>query len=158
MSQCGKDRADSHACANLHKLLHKSGYTLPVRISTCTTPVRLAKRGSSKKAMVQFPILKLSDWARCILRHGGQFLLGGQSLAAQDSFGRTLELFWERYRRIEPSHPFFKSNHDWRRSLPYALHGDEGRGAGKKPIMVLGAQPLVTSPDMSQSNIKGCLG
>ena len=159
MAGCGKGRDDSHVCRNLHNLLHKSGRTVPVKISTVTTPVRVGKRGSSKKALVQFPILKLSEWCRCIFKRGGYFLLAGQNLDATHQFGQTLEEFWRRFKAIEPHHTFFSSTEerDWRISIPYALHGDEGRGYGKKPIMIVSAQPLITSPDMSSANQSGRL-
>ena len=159
MANCGKGRDDSHACKNLHRLLHNSGHTIPVKISTVTTPVRLRKRGSSKKALVQFPLLKLSDWCQCIFKRGGQFLLAGQTLDAAYEFGQTLEEFWRRFKGIEPQHTFFSSieEREWRFCIPYALHGDEGRGAGKRPIMILSAQPFITTPDMSSANQSGCL-
>lgn len=86
---------------------------------------------------------------------GGNFLLGGLSLDDVDSFGDTLEVFWGRYKALEPD---FEVPGNPRYVIPYALHGDEGRGKGKKPIMVLGMQPLITSHDMSTSNLGGLLG
>ena len=155
MAQCGKTRCDSHACKNLHRLLHSRGYTVPVNITTVTTPVRLVKRGVTKKCISQYPVLRLSDWCRCIFQTGGQFLLAGLTL--QDDFGQTLRLFWQRYQQIEAEHPFFKQHCDaeWEHCIPYLIHGDEGRGAGKKPVMVISAQPLITSPDMSEANQRG---
>ena len=152
MAQCGKHRTDFHACQRLHALLHKSGYTIPVKITTVTTPVRLSKRGSSKKAQVQYPILQLSDWVKCIFKLGGEFLLGGYNLERADEFGETLQSFWHRFRCVQPDLPFYNENHDWRFCIPFCLHGDEGRGAGKKPIMIVSAQPLITLPDMSDCN------
>ena len=152
MAQCAKHRSDSHACKNLHNLLHRSGYAIPVRISTVRSPVRLGKRGSSKKVMVQFPVLQLSDWCREIFKLGGQFLLGGWTLDWALAFGDTLQTFWRRFRCLEPDLPFYNEDHDWRYCIPYALHGDEGRGAGKRPIMIVSAQPLITMPDMTDSN------
>ena len=158
MAGCGKHRNDSHACANLHKLLHRSGHMLPVKFSFASTPVRLAVRGSSKKALVRFPLLKLSDWCHTIFRNGGQFLLGGQTLDHATEFSHTLRLFWKRFKCVEPQLPFYEDpDNDWGYCIPVALHGDEGRGSGKKPVMVLSAQPLIVSKDMSTSNLKGLL-
>ena len=155
MAQCGKHRSDSHACKNLHALLHRSGYTIPVKVTTVTAPVRLSKRGSSKKAKIQYPVLQLSDWCRCIFKLGGHFLMGGWNLDQADAFGETLQLFWRRFQCYHPDLPFYAESHDWKYCIPFALHGDEGRGAGKKPIMVISAQPMITLPDMSDANSGG---
>ena len=156
MSQCGRDRQDSHACQNLLNLLHKKGHSIPVPLAAVTTPVRWAKRGSSKKAMIQYPILKLSDWCAKIFQAGGNFLLGGLNLDSAEQFGETLQLFWHRFRVMEPNLPFYqREDHDWRYCLPFALHGDEGRSLGKRPVMIIAAQPLIACPDMSESNLKG---
>ena len=158
MAACGKGRSDSHACENLHNLLHKSGHMLRVKFSFVSTPIRLAVRGSSQKAMVRFPVLKLTDWCRTIFGMGGHFLLGGLSLDHAEMFGATLQQFWNQFKAVEPNLPFFQEpGHDLKYCIPYALHGDEGRGSGKKPIMVVSAQPLIVSPDMSTSNLKGLL-
>ena len=71
-----------------------------------------------------------------------------------DSFSNTLELFWNRFLAAHPGFEFVGSPG---LAIPYCLHGDEGRGKGKKPIMVLSLQPLVVSPDMSTSNLSGYL-
>ena len=158
MAGCGKGRSDSHACENLHNLLHKSGHMLRVKFTFVSTPVRLAVRGTSKKAMVRFPLLTLTNWCHNIFGSGGHFLLGGLSLDAASVFGDTLQLFWSRYKMVEPNLPFFQEpGHDLSYCIPYALHGDEGRGAGRTPVMVVSAQPLIVAPDMSVSNLKGLL-
>ena len=158
MAKCAKHRNDSHACKNLHKLLHRSGHQLRVRFSFVGTPVRLAPRGVTKKALVKFPLLKLSDWCQTIFSKGGHCLLGRQSLDHATQFANTLRLFWSRFKMVEPQLPFFSEpEHNWDFSIPFMLHGDEGRGSAKKPVMVLSAQPMITSPDMSTSNLKGSL-
>ena len=156
MAACGKTRTDSHCCRNLHRLIHRTSKTVAVNISTVTAPVRLSKRGKKKKsAMVQYPILRVSDWARCIFNLGGHFFLGGQNMDSLEAFGDTLELFWSRYSKIDPDLPFFRDSYDWRFAIPYCLHGDEGRGANKRPVMVISFQPLITSADMKTSNMSG---
>ena len=137
MAACGKDRSDSNACRNLQKLLHKSGYSVRVKLSTITTPVRMIKRGCSKTAMVQFPILKLSDWCHRIFRLGGHFWLAGQTLDSAHSFGQTLgqtlHQFWERFRIAEPNLPFWDLDYDWRYCLPYFYPWRRGKGLCKAP-------------------------
>ena len=129
-----------------------------MKFSAVTTPVRLSKRGSSKKGMVQFPILQLSDWCASIFQLGGHFLLGGWDLDRAEDFGEVLQVFWHRFRCHQPDLPFYKESHDWRYCIPFALHGDEGRGAGKRPVMVCSAQPMITLADMSDANGGGLHG
>ena len=66
------------------------------------------------------------------------------------------------YQHIEPSLELFQETWEWQQDpswrqfvIPYAVHGDEGRGKLRKPIMVLSVQPLLTSE--LHSNMQGCL-
>ena len=155
MAACGNARDDSHMCRNLHKLIESSSRSLPIQISTTSVPIRLSRRGRPlKKAVVEYPILLPSHWAQMIFRTGGHFFLGGSSMDQIGSFQNILEKFWSNYKQVEPAIAFQGSP---RLAIPYCLHGDEGRGKGKKPVMVLGLQPIITSPDMSTSNLSGYL-
>ena len=161
LAACGKCKSDSHACRNLHTLIHKTSKSLRVGVATVSTPVRISKRGKPFRAtMVQYPLLKASAWARASFAEGGHFFLGGRSLQEASAFGETLHEFWKRYKLIEPQLSFFEEEDEanWKTCIPYAIHGDEGRGKAKKPIMVLSIQPLITSFDMTSSNLKGCFG
>ena len=155
MAACGNSRTDSHMCQRLHKLIESSTRSLPVPISTADIRIRASRRGRPLKTrVVKYPMLLPSAWATSIFKMGGHFLLAGLSLNDVDSFGDTLEVFWERFKVLEPD---YEVPGNPRYTLPYALHGDEGRGKGKKPIMILGMQPLITSHDMSTSNLGGIL-
>ena len=155
MAACGNSRDDSHMCRNLHKLIEKSGRALQLPISTAWVPIKTSRRGRPLKTkMVDYPLLRPSDWLTCIFKTGGQFLLAGQTLDDIEAFGDTLETFWSRYTALDP-HLEFEGNPRLR--IPYLLHGDEGRGRGKKPVLVLSMQPVVTSADMSESNMSGYL-
>ena len=140
-------------CRNLHRLIERSARALPIQISKTNVPIRLSKVGRPLRTKtVQYPLLRPSDWARCIFKLGGQFFLAGQTLDQIDSFSECLELFWRRHKHIQPEIHFEGSPG---LAIPFCLHGDEGRGKGKKSILVLSLQPLVTSPDMSKSNLSG---
>ena len=80
--------------------------------------------------------------------------MGGWNLERADEFGAVLQLFWKRFRSQQPDLPLYAetNDEDWKFCIPYCLHGDEGRAAGKRPIMVLSAQPMVTLADMSDAN------
>ncbi|CAE7396357.1 Ankrd17, partial [Symbiodinium pilosum] len=128
MAACGSSRDDSHMCRNLHKLIEKSGRALQLPISTAWVPIKTSRRGRPLKTkMVDYPLLRPSDWLTCIFKTGGQFLLAGQTLDDIEAFGDTLETFWSRYTALDP-HLEFEGNPRLR--IPYLLHGDEGRGRG----------------------------
>ena len=60
---------------------------------------------------------------------------------------------------IDPSFPFFErvSPDQWCKSIPICIHGDEGRGRHKAPVMVVGVQPVLPIGDF-KTNMKGTLG
>ena len=60
-------------------------------------------------------------------------------------FEVELEQFWINYHTTDPSFCFFSSHSRscWRRAIPVAIHGDEGRGKGKNPVMVVSLQPVL---------------
>ncbi|CAK9018769.1 unnamed protein product, partial [Durusdinium trenchii] len=47
-------------------------------------------------------------------------------------------IFWERYKGIDDVCP-----HDPELTIPFFLHGDEGRGQCHRPVLVLAAQPII---------------
>ena len=156
IAECGSARNDSHACNNLCKLLCKTARALDMPIATAPVMIRTSKQKQPLRGrIVQYPLLLASDWARCIFRRGGHFFMAGLSLDDVSAVGATLELFWRRYKKLD-CHMNFEGDPAF--AIPYAIHGDEGRGKGKKPILVLSMQPLVTSPDMSHTNMSGCFG
>ena len=71
----------------------------------------------------------------------------GRSLDSAKLFQEELVDFWGKYSMADPSHPFFaaadRNKSEWSRSIPVAIHGDEGRGRQKQPVMVLAYQPLL---------------
>ena len=155
LAACGNSYDDPHMCRNLHRLIQKTSRSLPVPISKTDVLIRMSRKGRALRTkIVEYPLLRPSDWVRTIFKSGDHFLLGGNSMDSIDTFGDTLQTFWHYYKAIHPTMQFEGSP---RMAIPFFLHGDEGRGKGKKPIMVLSLQPLITSPDMSTSNLSGCL-
>ena len=77
-------------------------------------------------------------------------MAGANDLAELEA---TLEEFWHRYRFVEDSMP-----ENPRRTLPVMLHGDEGRGQVKRPLMVVSFQPLLSCYGGNNLNSKGQLG
>ena len=55
-------------------------------------------------------------------------------------FSLELRDFWGKYSKNEPQHPFFEKvpNPDhWGEYIPVMIHGDEGRGRQKQPVLVI---------------------
>ena len=155
LAACGATKEDPHICRNLHRLIQRKARQLQMVITPVQAPIRMSKRGRPLRwTLSKHPMLLPSSWASCIFNHfAGRFFLGGQSLDCADAFGEILRTFWQRYQEVHPELPFFGDNsNDWTRSIPVALHGDEGRGQGRKPILIVSLQPLITTPDMSTTN------
>ena len=159
MAKCAKSKKDSHACRNLHKLVQDHGHQLPVKVSTVQCWIRTSRK-RVHQVLTQYPVLRLVDWVKTIFSYGGHFFLGGKSLDEAASFRKELHTFWQRYKVVDPSHPFYGGHgaHEssWWSAIPIALHGDEGRGKSKNPIMVVSAQPLLPLFD-NKSNMQGFL-
>lgn len=139
-------------------MIHKTGKQLPVKVST----VRLWVRTSRRRVHLiptNYPVLRIRDWVDCIFRHGGHFFWGGNTLDDNaKAFRGELDRFWRNYRKIDPTFPFFRDNSEscYEHCIPIALHGDEGRGRAKQPILVMSVQPLLPLND-GKTNMQGYL-
>ena len=110
---------------------------------------------------MNYPVLLFSDWAEIIMDNGGHYFLGGRSFDEMDTFGDELQTFWTRFQAVDPSFGFFRdsSPSDWRWTVPLALHGDEGRGKAKKPVMIVGFQTILPlQSGKGLSNMSGSHG
>ena len=65
--------------------------------------------------------------------------MGGHKLAELSKIRSMFEQFWLRYKEVDDTN----IPQDPAQTIPIYLHGDEGRGQGKKPILVVGFQPLL---------------
>ena len=158
LAMCGNKKTDSHTCRNLHRWLHRSGQLLPVAVSTVCTPVRVSRRNKNQ-IEVAYPVLRPSSWLRCSCELGGHAFLAGHSLDSMDEVSNLLRLFWSRYKLQDPNLRFFQdfpSGDEWGHSLPVAIHGDEGRGKGRNPVLVTAVQTVL--PSCGQSVLDGYLG
>ena len=98
--------------------------------------------GISSLALVNYPILRMVDWANTIFSRGGHFFLGGHSLENPEPFQQELQRFWERFQVTDPNFPIPQKS-EWSKCIPIAVHGDEGRGRLKSPIMIITVQPIL---------------
>ena len=146
MAMRGKRKADSHSRAKLHRPVKRTGRCLPVKVSTVKCWIRTSRKRVCQ-ILCDYPILRLTDWIDTIFNYGGHFLLGGRSLDHIDSFKNELFTFWSNYKVIDPELPFFErggaDEDSWSCTIPLAIHGDEGRGRAKQPIMIIGVQPIL---------------
>lgn len=157
MAKCAKSRTDPRACENLRKYINKNFKQLPVKVSTVRCWIRTSRKKLSQ-TLTNYPVLLPTDWARTIFSYGGHFLLGGQPLDDLTSFQNELVTFWRNYQTIDPNLPFYREHGEkaWAFSIPIAVHGDEGRGKGKNPVMVIGMQPILPLSG-KKTNMQGCL-
>ena len=146
-----------NAARNLHKFVRKNGKTLPIPISSCNLPVK--EKRTTREKVVPYPYFKLSSWLEFLLGScGSEFVLGGYDLHKdamqyEAMFGR----FWDRFRSADPLHPVYnKSSLDLTRCIPFCLHGDEGRGLCKIPVMIESFQPCMPWMGEDHLNTLGC--
>lgn len=133
----------SNASRNLNAVIHRRGKTLAVPISSVLTPVRVSRR--RKVEVRPWPVMFLSDWLKLCFenrRYGGFYWLGGHTMDQLPEVETMLERFWDRYSQLGPMESSqCPSNPS--RCIPFLLHGDEGRGQCKRPLLVLSYQPLL---------------
>ena len=148
------DKRGSNAHRALSALIHKKGRTLAVALSAVDALVKIPRK--RKQVVQSWPVIFFSSWIRACFendRYGGYFLLGGQKLDCWEHAQRMLGDFWSRYRKMEPdlfpSHP--------QQTLPIFLHGDEGRGLGKRPLLVISFQPVIGITGGENTNSSGHL-
>ena len=69
---------------------------------------------------------------------GAEFLLAGHPIQEEDEYRSVFSRFWDRYRGVDPDHAVYAEKTAEERSLtlPFAVHGDEGRGLAKSPVLV----------------------
>ena len=111
---------------------------MPVCLSAVSTPIRASRR--RKVVQQSWPVLYLSSWIKVCFqkRCGGFFLFGGLTMDNLEEVEGTLARFWERHASVSNDQPRCP-----RRTIPFYIHGDEGRGACKRPLLVLSFQPVL---------------
>ena len=146
----------TNSCRQLHRFVARTGKRLPVKISYVKTFIKKITKSRVHEVEVDFPTLPLSAWMEASFGLGGHFFLGGTGIDHFQSFSKILHDWWVSYRKIDPTLPFFQDFDEshYGCSFPIAIHGDEGRGRYKRPIMIFSYQPLITNFD-GHTNLKG---
>lgn len=151
-----KNLKKKNVSRNLHRFIHRTNRTLDVPVSYVSTPVRTRVARRWSVARKHWPVLYLSDWFKTCMNHGefqGFFMLGGYKLHQLSDVEEMLETFWKNHAYINDHQPAVP-----RRTIPMYLHGDEGRGQGKRPLLVIGFQPIVGWAGVEHVNSSKYLG
>ena len=159
LAKCAREDNDKNTCQKLHTLLAKPGFSLQVNIDH--TNVNIKHPRKRKLLEVAWPVLNLSSWVRHIMEvQGGQLLLAGSHISQSHLWKRDLQEFWDLYRAIDPTHPVYSSGMeaDHCITIPFLLHGDEGRGRTKQPVLVISFQGLFSHHGKCRTNMSGFLG
>lgn len=154
-------KSGANAARDLHRWVHRSGSCFNVAISTIDVRVRCFRRNHNRarkvvETMVAYPVLHLSSWFSSLMSCFPKFFLGGFGLLEAARYEAMFEDFWSAYAGFQPSHPIYSSKNpeERKRCVPIALHGDEGRGAAKAPLLVLSFQVLIPSSGPTNLNQK----
>ena len=163
LAACGTGgRGHLNSSRNLHSYIAQKKRLLQIPVNLVSTPVRVIIKGKPRKDRMDFPTLLPSEWLRFSLHSGGEAFLAGNSLDAVEAYTSLLSDYWEKYERSHPSFHLFKRP-DYgpelvARCIPCMVHGDEGRGKAKRPIMVVAIQPVISWKGPSHINTSGLLG
>ena len=154
--------AGNNNARDFHRFVHREGKTAQVEVTQ--VPLRIATKRANKAGRrirlelnIQHPMLLLSSWMEFILKDCPQFFLAGHHLEEPEAFGNVLESFWSNFKKTVPGHVVFeKPREQLRCSLPICVHGDEGRGLGKSPVLVTSYQVIIPWNGSSKLNFKKC--
>ena len=150
-ARCGSGgRSQANCSRNLHNLMHRENRLLRIQTSLLPTRVRLLK-GKPRVETMEYPVLRPSSWVEYMINHCSELLLGGFNIHSVPDWQMMLEDFWSKFQesqpRVEVPNP--------RTSIPVAIHGDEGRGKGKRPIMRIAFQTLINLLGPAVTNTSG---
>ena len=147
-SKTGK--SGKNAARDFHRFLERDGKLFNVKVSTPQIPVRrkvrLARHGRrfSKERLEPYPCIYMSSWMKGILQECPKCVLGGHDPSSAKGLKETeamLLQFWQNFRSVQGDHPIYqRSPGEQARTIPIAYHGDEGRGLGKEPVLILSCQ------------------
>ena len=87
LARCGTSR--KNVCRNLHRLLNKSGLQYPVPLTWVSVTIRLRKPKPHHEVL-DWPMIKLSDWVRVLVEHSPEYILGGMRLEDMDGWAMLL--------------------------------------------------------------------
>lgn len=143
---------------NLRRVIKKAGASLDIEIILVRTTVRLLK---PKLRVVEIfrPCLSMKSWISVLLSDYPHLVLGGFDVDQETEWRHLFEWFWSQYRDVDSSHPIFHTDGvDFGTAIPYATHGDEGRGLRSQAFMVQSFQMILSHLGPFTTNMSGHLG
>ena len=105
----------------------RDSHTLVGKKLKLALPIPLHTLGSSADGL-NFPVLRLRDWAAYLLEHQLWHRLCGLVRRDEERERAILTHFWDMFKQLYPSHTIFERKLDFSRCCPCLFHGDEGRG------------------------------
>ena len=141
---------------NLHRMVAKHGRQLNIKISHVPCRVKFFKKGKSKIEKVKWPVIHMSQWLESLLNRGGELILAGHHISKVDCWQSVFDEFWKNYRSTDPGHPIYELDPGLRKNyIPLTLHGDEGRGRNKQPVLIESFVPVISYKGVDFTNISG---
>ncbi|CAK9049258.1 Uncharacterized protein SCF082_LOCUS27308 [Durusdinium trenchii] len=141
-------------CRNFHANLLRDGRQLKVTVSMIKVRVKV-HRPKVRTIEAEYPYISLRSWSTFLLQHHPAHLLGGFDFEDFDGYTSMFDRFWTRYRQLDPTHEAFTQFTDSGHVIPYMVHGDEGRGKNKSPILICNYQPCIGVQGEEFTNMKG---
>ena len=113
-------------------------------------------KGKPRVETCNFPVLLPSTWFSYMLAIGGELILGGHNVNAEPDWRSMLSQFWKKFLKSSPYVDLKGIPPEV--AVPIAIHGDEGRGRVKRPIMILAWQPIISWLGPLVTNASGSFG
>ena len=126
------------------------GCRLPLDVSVVKIRIRRVRPVRVLEAW--WPQLKMKTWLRYLFHNKPQVLLAGHRLEDEHLWGAVFQTFWRQYQQLDGGHPVFASGFELKECIPYFLHGDEGRGLSRKPLMCISWQPVISHKGLGECN------
>lgn len=161
LAKCSvNNKKEGNQRRNLHALVIRTGRQLNISISHVKCPVQVVKGGKVKRQKADWPVVHFSQWLECMLNRGGELILGGHHISKQDAWQSTFDQFWLDYKNVDSGHPIFSKVNPMNRKfyIPYTVHGDEGRGRNKVPVLIESFCPIISYKGIEFTNLSGYFG
>lgn len=147
-------QSKTNACRNLHVLINKGKVLLPVPIDAVLLRVAL-RRPYFRKQELYWPVLRMEDWIKVLMARAPETLLAGCAFENKSAWMSILDGFWADYESCNPTHPIYSSTLRRSHSIPYFLHGDEGKTLRQRSFMIESFQPVISRKGCLVSNESG---
>ena len=152
-----KPKSLKNISRNFHQNLVREKRLLQVKVTMVKLRV-LVHRPKVRQMKLDYPFIRLIDWAQYLLQHHSEHVLGGHNIQHVAEYTAMFRQFWRNYYNLDPSHECyvkFKKFADMGSLIPFCIHGDEGRGKAKIPILITAYQFVIGVHGEQHTNMKG---